>query len=103
MRCRAWTSTVVPQRRSAWPAAKEAAMDPFAPGSDGTDPEQDTGVLEPEDTLVDLDGIGDVLDTGWWPAERPWAVEDWGTTEWEESTGENLAGRLAREVPQFEV
>ncbi len=75
-------------------------MDPFTFGSDGTDPEEDTGVLEPEDSLVDLGGVGDVLDTGWSPADRPWAVSDWGTTEREESTGESLAGRLAREVPE---
>ena len=69
-------------------------------GSDGTDPEEDSGVLEPQDTLENLNGISDVLDTGWSPAERPWAVEDWGTTPWEEVTGESLAGRLARELPQ---
>ena len=75
-------------------------MDPFGYGSDGTDPEEDTGVLEPEDTLVDLGGVGDVLDTGWSPAERPWAVTDWGITEREELSGESLAGRLARELPE---
>ena len=41
----------------------------------------------------------DVLDTGWSPPERPWAVDDWGTTEAEESAGESLDGRLARELP----
>lgn len=75
-------------------------MDPFVAGSDGTDPEEDTGVLEPEDTLVDLGGVRDVLDSGWSPAERPWAVDDWGTTEREEASGEALAGRLARELPE---
>ena len=44
-------------------------------------------------------GVRDVLDTGWSPAERPWAVDDWGTTEAEESAGESLDGRLARELP----
>jgi hypothetical protein len=43
--------------------------------------------------------VRDVLDTGWSPAERPWAVDDWGTTEAEESAGESLDGRLARELP----
>ena len=75
-------------------------MDPFVFGSDGTDPEQDSGVLEPQDTLEDLGGVADVLDTGWSPAERPWAVTDWGTTEREELAGESLTGRLAREVPE---
>ena len=75
-------------------------MDPFVFGTDGTDPEEDSGVLEPQDTLEDLGGVADVLDTGWSPAERPWAVTDWGTTEREELAGEGLAGRLAREVPE---
>ena len=74
-------------------------MDPFGFGTDGTDPEEDSGVLEPQDTLDDLDGVGDVLDPGWSPAERPWGVEDWGTTESEELAGESLAGRLSRELP----
>lgn len=68
--------------------------------TDGTDPEEDSGVLDPQDTLEDLDGVRDPLDTGWSPAERPWAVDDWGTTEREELAGESLDGRLARELPQ---
>ncbi len=75
-------------------------MDPRLYGTDGTDPEEDSGVLEPQDTLEDLHGVEDVLDTGWSPAERPWAVADWGTTEREESAGESLTGRLSREVPE---
>ena len=74
-------------------------MEPGIYGTDGTDPEEASGVLEPEDTLVDSHGVRDVLDTGWSPAERPWAVDDWGTTEAEESAGESLDGRLARELP----
>ena len=74
-------------------------MDPSQFGSDGTDPEEATGVLEPEDTLDYREGVADVLDTGWSPPERPWAVNDWGTTESEESAGESLTGRLARELP----
>ena len=70
-------------------------MEPGIYGTDGTDPEEASGVLEPEDTH----GVRDVLDTGWSPAERPWAVDDWGTTEAEEATGESLDGRLARELP----
>ncbi len=67
--------------------------------TDGTDPEEDSGVLDASESLEDLQGVRDVLDTGWSPAERPWAVEDWGTTEYEERTGESLSGRLSREVP----
>jgi Family of unknown function (DUF5709) len=74
-------------------------MEPGIYGTDGTDPELDTGVLEAEDTLEDSRGVRDVLDTGWSPPERPWAVDDWGTTGEEESAGESLDGRLARELP----
>jgi len=74
-------------------------MEPGFYGTDGTDPEEASGVLEPEDTLDGVPGVRDVLDTGWSPAERPWAVDDWGTTEAEELAGESLDGRLARELP----
>ncbi len=69
-------------------------------GSDGTDPEEASGLVQPLDSLDFSSGSVDVLDTGWSPAERPWAVMDWGTTEREELAGESLAGRLAREVPE---
>ena len=75
-------------------------MEPGIYGTDGTDPEEASGVLEPEDTLDGTAGVRDVLDTGWSPAERPWAVDDWGTTEAEEAAGESLDGRLARELPE---
>ena len=74
-------------------------MEPGIYGTDGTDPEEASGVLEPEDTLEDTHGVRDVLDTGWSPPEKPWAVDDWGTTEAEEASGESLDGRLARELP----
>ena len=74
-------------------------MEPGIYGTDGTDPEEASGVLEPEDTLDGTAGVRDVLDTGWSPPERPWAVDDWGTTEAEEAAGEGLDGRLARELP----
>jgi hypothetical protein len=74
-------------------------MEPGTYGTDGTDPEEASGVLEPEDTLEDTHGVRDVLDTGWSPPEKPWAVDDWGTTEAEEEAGESLDGRLRRELP----
>jgi Family of unknown function (DUF5709) len=74
-------------------------VEPGIYGTDGTDPEEASGLLEAEDTLEDTRGVRDVLDTGWSPPERPWAVADWGTTEAEESAGESLDGRLARELP----
>lgn len=58
----------------------------------------DDGLLEPEDTLVD--GVDDVLDEGYSPAERPWAVGDWGLTAREAAGHESLDGRLARELPE---
>ena len=59
----------------------------------------DSGVLEARDTLVDR-GVDDVLDEGWSAPERSLGVEDWGTTGAEESAGESLDRRLAREVPE---
>jgi hypothetical protein len=58
--------------------------------------EDDSGLLEPEDSLDDR-GVRDVLDEGYSPPERPWAVDDWGTTSREEGDGEPLDARLARE------
>ena len=69
-------------------------------GTDGTDPEEASGLLQPQDSLDYAGRVNDVLDTGWSPPERPWAVTDWGMTEWEEFAGESLDGRLAREVPE---
>jgi hypothetical protein len=73
-------------------------MEPGIYGTDGTDPEEDSGLLEPEDTLDDPRG-GGPLDSGYSPPDRPWAVDDWGTTGDEESAGESLDRRLARELP----
>lgn len=65
--------------------------------------EIDDDVLEQLDAGDTLDdGIEDPLDQGYSPPDRPWAVDGWGTTRREEATGENLAGRLAREVPDYE-
>ncbi|SFY02347.1 DUF5709 domain-containing protein [Streptomyces atratus] len=54
--------------------------------------------LDVEDTL-DNRGLTDALDEGYSPPERPWAVEDRGTTAAEQHDGESLDGRLARELP----
>jgi hypothetical protein len=54
--------------------------------------------LDAEDTL-DYGAPNDSLDEGYSPAEKPWAVNDWGTTPAEERRGEDLAHRLARELP----
>jgi hypothetical protein len=60
--------------------------------------EDDSGLLEPEDSLDDR-GVGDVLDEGYSPPEKPWASTDWGTTAREEAGDEPLDARLARELP----
>jgi Family of unknown function (DUF5709) len=57
----------------------------------------DNGLLDPEDTLDDRDP----LDEGYSPPERSRGTEDWGTTARETATGEDWAGRLAREVPDL--
>lgn len=65
---------------------------------DGDDIREDTGPLDPEDTLDDR-GLDQALDEGYSPPERPYAVEDTGTTAGEQRAGESLDERLARERP----
>lgn len=60
--------------------------------------QEDTGPLEPEDTLVDF-GIPDVLDEGYSPPEKPRAVDEVGTTAEEQHDRETLDERLPRERP----
>lgn len=57
--------------------------------------------LDQGDTLDDR-GVADPLDEGYSPAERPWAVDDYGTTAREAAEGEDLDHRLAREVPDID-
>jgi len=56
--------------------------------------------LVAEDTLDDR-GLTDLLDEGYSPPERPWAVEDRGTTAAEQHSGESLESRLSRELPDI--
>jgi hypothetical protein len=72
-------------------------------GTDGTDADEASLRLEPEDVLEDDSTGGDVLDLGYAPQDRPWAVDDWGTTAFEEVSGESLDGRLARERPDADL
>ncbi|WP_416975488.1 DUF5709 domain-containing protein [Streptomyces sp. 4F14] len=65
---------------------------------DGSEVQDDAGLLDAEDTL-DQDGVGDPLDRGWSPPERPWGVEHTGVTAAEARRGETLDERLAEEVP----
>jgi Family of unknown function (DUF5709) len=65
----------------------------------GRDDYDDTSYeqLDSEETL-EYGGPADPLDEGYSPPEKPWAVDDWGTTERENREGEGLDRRLAREV-----
>ncbi|MEU6573488.1 DUF5709 domain-containing protein [Streptomyces sp. NPDC046805] len=65
---------------------------------DGSEVQDDAGLLDAEDTLVN-DGVSDPLDRGWSPPERPWAVEHTGVTAAERHQGETLDQRLAEELP----
>jgi len=72
--------------------------DPDGSTDDEPDAEEASLRLEPDDVLEDV-SEDDVLARGYSPQDRPWAVDDWGTTDLEEEEGESLDGRLAREVP----
>jgi hypothetical protein len=66
---------------------------------DGSEVQDDEGVLEPADTLIDR-GLDQALDEGYSPPERPWAVERFGLTASEQRRGETLEQRLAEELPE---
>jgi hypothetical protein len=61
----------------------------------------DSGLLEPDESLDDV-VIEDVLDEGYSPPERPWALEEWGFTAREAHGHESLDARIARELPEVE-
>ncbi|EWM19299.1 DUF5709 domain-containing protein [Kutzneria sp. 744] len=64
--------------------------------------EFDDDAFEQLDASDTLDGgPGDPLDEGFSPAEKPWVLDDWGTTPREQHDGQSLDDRLAREVPEF--
>ncbi|GAA3837518.1 DUF5709 domain-containing protein [Streptomyces chiangmaiensis] len=69
---------------------------------DGSEVQDDAGLLDAEDTLL-ADGVGDPLDRGWSPPERPWAVDHVGVTASEGHRGETLDERLAEELPDIAV
>jgi len=56
--------------------------------------------LLPPDESLDDDEVGEDLDEGYSPAERPLALSAWGTTAAEESSHQSLARLLAREEPE---
>lgn len=64
--------------------------------------EIDDDAFEQLDALDTLDGgPGDPLDEGFSPVEKPWVLDDWGTTPREQHDGQSLDDRLAREVPDI--
>ncbi|MGC3001303.1 DUF5709 domain-containing protein [Streptomyces sp. G35A] len=67
---------------------------------DSSEIQDDSGLLDVEDTL-DNDGVENLLDRGWSPPERPWAVEHHGVTAAERHEGETLDQRLAEEQPDL--
>ncbi|NUK00955.1 hypothetical protein HRW23_11245 [Streptomyces lunaelactis] len=68
---------------------------------DGSEVQDDAGLLDAEDTLEDP--ALQILSDGYSPPERPWAVEHVGTTAAEQRRGESLDERLAEEAPDITV
>jgi hypothetical protein len=66
---------------------------------DGSEVQDDEGVLEPEDTLDDRGAVS-ALDEGYSPPERPLGAERYGVTAAEQQAGESLDQRLAQEEPE---
>ncbi|MGW1893843.1 DUF5709 domain-containing protein [Streptomyces sp. NPDC002004] len=69
---------------------------------DGSEVQDDEGLLDASDTLV-ADGVEDPLDRGYSPPDRPWAVARQGVTASEGARGETLEQRLAEELPDVTV
>jgi len=61
----------------------------------------DFGLLRAPEEL-DEDEIGDYLDDGYSPSERPLGVSEWGITEREAAGHEALGKRLAREEREWD-
>ncbi|MEV4944026.1 DUF5709 domain-containing protein [Streptomyces zaomyceticus] len=68
---------------------------------DGSEVQDDAGVLDYEDTLEGT--AGDPLDEGYSPPERPLGIEHPGVTAAERTRGESLDERLAEEEPDLTV
>jgi hypothetical protein len=67
---------------------------------DDSEVQDDEGVLDPEDTLVDR-GVDSPLDEGYSPPERSLGAERYGVTAAEQRAGESLDQRLAEEEPDI--
>lgn len=69
---------------------------------DGSEVQDDAGLLDASDTL-DYRAGEEALDEGYSPPERPWGVEHTGVTASERWRGESLDERLSEEVPDIGV
>jgi hypothetical protein len=68
---------------------------------DPADPFEEEGLASPDPEWGAKRITGDAQDEAPVPAERPLAVDDYGTTAAEEAAGEPLAGKLRREEPDL--
>ncbi|MET7619800.1 DUF5709 domain-containing protein [Streptomyces sp. NPDC005408] len=68
---------------------------------DGSEVQDDAGLLDAEDTLEDP--ALQILSNGFSPPDAPWGVERVGTTAAEQRLGESLDERLAEETPDVDV
>ena len=67
---------------------------------DGSEVQDDEGVLDPEDTLDDR-GVDFALDEGYSPPERPLGADHYGVTAADQRAGETLDQYLAAEEPEI--
>lgn len=80
----------------------DAAMGDDVYQPDGSEVQDDAGLLDASDTL-DYRAGDQALDEGYSPPERPWGVDRTGVTASERQRGESLDERLAEEVPDIGV
>ncbi|MGW5661717.1 DUF5709 domain-containing protein [Streptomyces sp. NPDC003758] len=80
----------------------DAAMGDEVYQPDGSEVQDDAGLLDASDTL-DYRAGDQALDEGYSPPERPWGVRHTGVTAAERQRGESLDERLAEEVPDIGV
>lgn len=69
---------------------------------DGSEVQDDAGLLDASDTL-DYRAGDQALDEGYSPPERPWGVDRTGVTASEQRRGESLDERLSEELPDIGV
>ncbi|MEU6089699.1 DUF5709 domain-containing protein [Streptomyces sp. NPDC047085] len=69
---------------------------------DGSEVQDDAGLLDASDTL-DYRAGDEALDEGYSPPDRPWGVEHTGVTAAERQRGESLDQRLSEELPDIAV